>query len=458
MLARPRDTNPPDCPRAATNTGWSLRQGDCAASWRSASVRMRITISEVLPMSDSGTAAELPALRLKRNEDRRLHAGHLWIFSNEVDTQQTPLTKFKAGELVRVLAHNDRALGLAYVNPKSLISARMLGTWKIPDTAWLAARIRTALSLRERLYAAPYYRLVYGESDGLPGLVVDRYGSACVVQIGTAGMERLKSEIQQALEQVLRCEALLFKNDGSTRDMEGLPSYVEAAKGRFDELSLVVEDGLEFQVPLAEGQKTGWFFDQAANRRALTKYVREGARVLDVFSYVGAWGVRAAHGGAREVLCVDSSAAALELAASNGERNRPKVRNAGKLTTVKGDAFDVLEDLAKKGTRFDLVIIDPPAFAKRKKDVPKALAAYKRLNQLAMQLIADDGILVSHSCSYHVSAEEFQDAIATAGRAAERHLQILEAGGQAPDHPVHPSIPETRYLKTYFCRVNDTLK
>ena len=156
-------------------------------------------------MSDSSNAAELPALRLKRNEDRRLHAGHLWIFSNEVDTQQTPITKFKAGELVRVLAHNDRALGVAYVNPQSLISARMLGTWKIPDTAWLAARIRTALSLRERLYAAPYYRLVYGESDGLPGLVVDRYGSACVVQIGTAGMERLKSEIQQALEQVLRC-------------------------------------------------------------------------------------------------------------------------------------------------------------------------------------------------------------------------------------------------------------
>jgi 23S rRNA (cytosine1962-C5)-methyltransferase len=409
-------------------------------------------------MSDPSNAAELPALRLKRNEDRRLHAGHLWIFSNEVDTQQTPLTKFKAGELVRVLAHNDRALGVAYVNPQSLISARMLGTWKIPDAAWLAARIRTALSLRERLYAAPYYRLLYGESDGVPGLVVDRYGSACVVQIGTAGMEKLKPQIQQALEQVLRCEALLFKNDGSTRDMEGLPSYVEAAKGRFDELSLIVEDSLEFQAPLAEGQKTGWFFDQAANRRALTKYVRKDARVLDVFSYVGAWGVRAARSGAREVLCVDSSAAALELAQSNAERNRVNGPTGGKLTTVRGDAFDVLEDLAKKGARFDLVVIDPPAFAKRKKDVPKALAAYKRLNQLAMQLIADDGILVSCSCSYHVSAEELQDAIAKAARSADRHLQILEAGGQAPDHPVHPAIPETRYLKTYFCRVNDTLK
>src|SRR5277367_824227 len=352
-------------------------------------------------MSDTVNAAELPALRLKRNEDRRLHTGHLWIFSNEVDTQQTPLTKFKAGELVRVLAHNDRALGLAYVNPQSLISARMLGTWKVPDVAWLVTRLRAALRLRERLYPKPFYRLVYGEYDGLPGLVVDRYGSACVAQIGTAGMENLKPQIQEALIQVLHCESLLFKNDSSSREMEGLPSYVEAAKGQFDGLGQVVEDGLEFQAPLAEGQKTGWFFDQAANRRALTKYVRKGARVLDVFSYVGAWGVRAAHSGAGEVLCVDSSATALELAQSNAERNRVNGRDGGKLTTVKGDAFDVLEELAKKRARFDLVVIDPPAFAKRKKDVPKALAAYKRLNQLAMQLLDAEGILVSCSCSYH---------------------------------------------------------
>jgi 23S rRNA (cytosine1962-C5)-methyltransferase len=403
-------------------------------------------------MSDPGNVAQLPVLRLKRNEDRRLHAGHLWIFSNEVDTGQSPLVKFKAGELVRVLAHNDRALGLAYVNPQSLIAARMLETWKIPDVAWLAARIRVALALRERLYPKPYYRLVYGESDGLPGLVIDRYGSACVVQIGTAGMEQLKPKIQEALSQLLRCEAVLFKNDGSAREMEGLPSYVETAKGNFDKPAVVIEDELEFQAPLAEGQKTGWFFDQAANRRALSKYVRKGARVLDVFSYVGAWGVRAAHHGAREVTCVDSSAAALELAAANAERNGLKV------VTRKGDAFDALEDLAKQGARFDIVVIDPPAFAKRKKDLPKALAAYKRLNQLALQVIADDGILVSCSCSFHVSAEELQDAIAKAARGAEKHLQILEMGGQAPDHPVHPAIPETRYLKAYFCRVNESLK
>ena len=352
----------------------------------------------------------------------------------------------------RVLAHNDKALGLAYVNPKSLISARMLGTWQVPDTAWFAARIRIALALRERLYAEPYYRVVYGESDGLPGLVIDRYGSQCVVQIGTAGMELLKPYIREAVLQVLECEALLFKNDSSARELEGLPSYVEAAKGQFDELGLVVEDGLKFSAPLAEGQKTGWFFDQAANRRALSKYVRKGAKVLDVFSYVGAWGVRAARSGASEVTCVDSSSAALELAAKNGERNGLKI------SVHKGDAFDVLETLVKEKARFDVVIVDPPAFAKRRKDVPKALAAYKRLNQLAMQVLATDGILVSCSCSYHVSVDELRDAIAKAANATARHVQILELGGQAPDHPVHPAIPETRYLKAYFCRVTDGLK
>jgi 23S rRNA (cytosine1962-C5)-methyltransferase len=403
-------------------------------------------------MSESGIAAQLPALRLKRNEDRRLNAGHLWVFSNEVDTQQTPLPKFKAGELVRVLAHNDRALGLAYVNPNSLISARMLGTWKAPDAVWFAARIRIALGLRERLYPEPYYRLIYGESDGLPGLVVDRFGRQCVAQIGTAGMELLKPAIQDAIIEVLECDGLLFKNDSGARELEGLPSYIEVAKGSFEELGTVVEDGLKFSVSIAPGQKTGWFFDQAANRRALPKYVRKGARVLDVFSYLGAWAVRAARSGASEVLCIDSSQSALELAVRNGERNGFTV------AARKGDAFDQLEALAKEGARFDVVIVDPPAFAKRRKDLPKALAAYKRLNQLAMMLLSGDGILVSCSCSYHVSADDLQDAIAKAARAAEKHVQLLEFGGQAPDHPVHPAIPETRYLKAYFCRVTDSLK
>lgn len=396
--------------------------------------------------------SNLSALRLKRNEDRRLAAGHLWVFSNEVDTQQTPLGKFKAGELVRVLAHNDRALGLAYVNPQSLISARLLETWRIPDSAWFVERFRMALALRERLYAEPYYRAVYGEADGLPGLVVDRFGTRCVIQIGTAGMELLKPHIERAAIETFGCDTLVFKNDGGARELEGLPSYVETVRGNAAETGEVREAGLVFDVPLAEGQKTGWFFDQAFNRRALTKYVSREARVLDVFSYVGAWGIRAAHDGAGEVTCVDSSAAALELAARNA------VRNGCNIAVRRGDAFDVLEALAGEHARFDIVIVDPPAFAKRRKDVPKALAAYKRLNQLAMQLLSADGILVSCSCSYHIGAAELEDAIAKAARSAQKHLQVLEVGGQAPDHPVHPAIPETRYLKAYFCRVTDGLK
>jgi 23S rRNA (cytosine1962-C5)-methyltransferase len=403
-------------------------------------------------MTDSGPAAQLPALRLKRNEDRRLQAGHLWVFSNEVDIQQTPLTKFDSGALVRVIAHNDRALGLAYVNPQALICARLLGTWTLPDASWFAGRIGHALTIRERLYAQPYYRLVYGESDGLPGLVIDRFGATCVVQIATAGMERHKDAIRQALVEVLNPEALLFKNDSGVRAMEGLAPYVEYAVGHAAGTVQVIEDGLQFSAPLLDGQKTGWFFDQAANRRALGKYIRPGARVLDVFSYVGAWGVRAARSGASEVWCVDSSAPALELAASNAGRNGLTVR------TRKGDAFDVLEELIAEQARFDVVVLDPPAFAKRKKDLPKAQGAYRRLNQLALQLMAPEGILVSCSCSYHLSAGELQDAVAKAARGAAKQVQILESGGQAPDHPVHPAISETRYLKAYFCRVNDILK
>src|SRR5258707_11804616 len=225
MPPRPRDTNRLDSPRAAASRGWSPRRGDCAASSQpragSVSVRMTFILAEVASMPDS-EVAQLPVLRLKRNEDRRLHAGHLWIFSNDIDTGQTALPKFQAGELVRVLAHNDRALGLAYVNPKSLIAARMLETWQIADAKWLAARIRAAMSLRDRLYPTPYYRLVYGESDGLPGLVIDRYGTRCVAKIGTAGMERLKPQNRQTLNEVLQCDGLLFKNDSSARGMDGL--------------------------------------------------------------------------------------------------------------------------------------------------------------------------------------------------------------------------------------------
>jgi 23S rRNA (cytosine1962-C5)-methyltransferase len=393
------------------------------------------------------TADTFPELRLKPREDRRLSAGHLWVFSNEVDTARTPLTAFEPGSLCRVVSDRDKFLGYAYVNPASLISARILSrdVQHPPNKSLLVHRLQVAQSLRRALYEKPFHRLAFGESDGLPGLVLDRFGDVIVGQIATAGMEAMKAEIQEAVAKVVNPQAFIWKNDSGARDLEGLPRYIETAFGDAPETATVEEGGVNFQVPLSGGQKTGWFFDQAANRAALRKYVG-GAKVLDVFSYLGAWGLGALRAGATEVTCVDSSASALEALQASAAANGLKP------TVVRGDAFDVMESMLAEKRRFDVVVIDPPAFIKRKKDIPKGEAAYKRLNQLALQLLDRDGVVVSCSCSYHLSPESLVQAIQRAARHVSRFVQIVEVGGQAPDHPIHPAIPETRYLKANFCR------
>ncbi len=398
-------------------------------------------------MTTMGEPAELPELRLNRGEERRIEGGHLWIFSNEVDTGRTPLTAFTAGALTRVVSSRDKFLGYAYVNPHTLICARILGRdpRHPPSRSLLVHRLQVALALRERLYPRPFYRLVFGESDALPGLVLDRYDNLIVGQAGTAGMEAMKDDVVAATRKVLPIAQFIWKNDGGARALEGLPSVVAADTGAVPEQIIAEENGVRFRVPLASGQKTGWFFDQAANRRSLLKYVA-GLRVLDVFSYVGAWGLAASKAGAREVICVDSSAGALAAL------NQSAADNALAVRTLKGDAFEALEELHKGGERFDVVILDPPAFIKRKKQIAKGEAAYRRLNQLGLQLLARDGILVSCSCSYHLAADELLALIQKAARHTGRFVQVLEAGGQAPDHPIHPAIPETRYLKAFFCR------
>ena len=264
-------------------------------------------------------AAGFPVLRLKRHEERRVAAGHLWIFSNEVDAEATPLTAFAAGSIAEVRSDRDRFLGYAYVNPHSLIAARILSrdAGFAPGPSLLVHRLKVALALRERLYASPYYRLVHGESDLLPGLVVDRYGDVLVAQMATAGMEAQKAAIAAALDKVVRPRARGFKNDTRAREREGQPKDVEAALGELPEQLTIIEDGLRFTAPLAGGQKTGWFYDQAANRRQFLPLMKGAGRVLDVFSYVGAWAVPAARV-ATEVTCIDSSAGALEMAARNG--------------------------------------------------------------------------------------------------------------------------------------------
>jgi 23S rRNA (cytosine1962-C5)-methyltransferase len=396
-----------------------------------------------------GGTQEFPILRLKRGEDRRIAAGHLWVFSNEIDTAASPLQGFAPGAVAAVLSDREKFLGWAYVNPHSLIAARILGRSREhpPGKSLLVHRLQVALALRERMYAEPYYRLVHGESDNLPGLVIDRYGDLLVAQIGTAGMEAMKDAILAALAKVVKPTTVVWKNDGGSRDLEGLPKYVEAALGEVPAQVHVRERGLQFAAPLEGGQKTGWFYDQAANRAQFLPLTRGATRVLDVFSYVGAWGVSAAATGA-DVTCVDSSAPALEAVAANAAAN-----GLANVRTVRGDAFTVLEELHAAREKFDVVIVDPPAFIKRRKDQGKGEAAYKRLNQLAMQLLPRDGLLISCSCSYHLEPEALLDAIQKGARHLGRFAQVLATGGQAPDHPVHPAIRETRYLKAYLVRV-----
>ena len=398
------------------------------------------------------TSTNLPVLFLKRNEDRRLSAGHLWVYSNEVDTSKSPLSGFEPGSLVVIQSAAGKTLGAGYVNPRSLICARLLTRRPRAalDAGFFERRLRSALSLRESLFEQPYYRLVFGESDGLPGLVVDRYGSVLVVQITTAGMEAMRDLLLEALHRVISPTGILLRNDGSVRVLEGLSQETEVI-GEVPDTVMLTEGGVQFEVPLGAGQKTGWFYDQRSNRQAMRKYVKD-KQVLDVFSYIGAWGLQAAAAGAAGVCCVDSSPVAQTFMekniAANGLGDKVRLEN--------GDAFDVLKALQNSDQRFDVVIVDPPAFIKRRKDIKSGEQGYGRLNRLALKLLAPDGILISCSCSMHLSEERLQHIVHQSAGKMGRQVQILERGFQCMDHPVHPAIAETAYLKALFCRVPAT--
>ncbi|MBW6390451.1 MAG: class I SAM-dependent rRNA methyltransferase [Halomonas sp.] len=389
-------------------------------------------------------------LRLKKNADRRLKAGHLWLYSNEVDVEATPLKGLEPGGQVIVEAANGKAMGVAYVNPNSLICARVVS--RDPgmrlDRSLLVHRFNQALALRQRLYAKPYYRLVHGEGDLLPGLVVDRFDDVLVVQLNTLGMERLAEEVVAALDKVLSPRVIVFKNDSSGRRQEQLERQVTVAKGELDGPVPMEENGVRFHVPVLDGQKTGWFFDHRANRAWLNGLVA-GKRVLDVFSYVGGWGVQAAAHGASEVLCVDASAQALERVAENAALNGLHEQVA----VGEADAFEALAALKADGEQFDVVILDPPAFIKKRKDIPNGERAYAKLNREAMRLLGRDGLLLSASCSMHLAPERLVDVVRGAVRHQDRHGQVIYQGHQAADHPVHPAIPETAYLKALGVRV-----
>ncbi|BBP46782.1 SAM-dependent methyltransferase [Thiosulfatimonas sediminis] len=391
----------------------------------------------------------LATLRLKKNEDRRIKQGHLWVFSNEVDINATPLKDFQPGQQVIIEADNGKPLGMGYVNPNTLICARLLSrSAKLElNLKFLKKRIQEAQALRELSFDKPYYRLLFAEADGLPGLVIDRFGDVFSVQISTAGMEVIKADILQVLENLYHPQAIVLKNNLAARELEGLPLYEEVL-GELPEELIIEENATQFAIPVEAGQKTGWFYDHRQSRARLQS-LSKGKRVLDVFSYLGGWGLACATAGAAEVTCVDASELALDGVDKNAQLNGVQ----DKVVTIQGNAFDVLNALKTEEQKFDVVIVDPPAFIKRKKDFKQGFEAYKRINQLAMRVLAKDGVLVSASCSHHLTRDQLLQAVQSAGRHIDRQVQLFDQGHQAPDHPVHPAIPESEYIKTLFFKV-----
>jgi 23S rRNA (cytosine1962-C5)-methyltransferase len=398
----------------------------------------------------------LARIQLKKDQERRLLAGHDWVYSNEIETQATPLKPLEPGQPVEVFSKRGRWLGYGYANPHSLIAVRM--TSREPEhplsASVFAERIHRALALREGLYVTPFYRLVHGEGDALPGVIVDRYGDLLVAQISTAGMERERGNLLTALEQVVRPRRILLRNYIEARAHEGLEQGVEWVLGEDPGEIELSESGLRFRVSPQHGQKTGWFFDQAENRRLLHRLATPGpapGRVLDCCCYLGAWGLQALATGARSLTCIDSAASALGALRANAELNQLQER----VSTIQADAFEGLRTLRDEGARFEMVILDPPAFIKRRRDLAEGQRAYQRLNRLGLEVLERGGLLLTSSCSFHMHRDAFVQSVQQGARRAGRRLQLILSGSQGPDHPIHPAIPETGYLKTLVLRAMD---
>ena len=388
-------------------------------------------------------AAKIPMIRLQNGRDKRARFGHPWVYSNEID--MTPEVKaLPAGSVVRLDAPSSEPLGVGLFNPRSLIAIRMLSRdpKAVIDQAFLADRLTKALALRDTLYAKPYYRLVHAEADGLPGLIVDRYGDVLVCQFNTAGMDRLREPLLAALDEVLAPKTVVLRNDSSARQQEGLSQGVEIAKGKLPSPLKLQENGATFFADLAEGQKTGWFYDQRENR-AFMAGLSKGKRVLDVYSYAGGFAVQAALAGATEVIACDRSEQALALAQKAAEAN--KISNKFKI--LRGEAFSELEKLQEAKERFGVVICDPPAFVKSQKDLATGSKGYRKIARLGANLVEPGGFLFVASCSHNMEPARFAEEVAKGVGAAGRTGRVIRSAGAAPDHPVHPLLPESAYLK-----------
>ena len=349
-----------------------------------------------------------------------------------------------AGTLVTLRRADDSTLGVAMFNPHSLVAARLLDrdAGRAIGRRFFARRLERALRLRERLFELPFYRVVHAEADGLPGLVVDRFASVLAVQLNTAGVARLEPLILESLDALLAPGTVVLRNESPARLLEGLPSETRIAKGALGRPVPIHENGVEFLADPVAGQKTGWFYDQRDNRRFVAGLARD-ARVLDLYCFNGGFSVQAARAGAAAVLAIDRSAPALELAAAAAAHNGVSETCSFR----RGEAFAEAARLAAAGERFDIVIADPPAFAKSRKDVPAALRGYRKLTRLAAAVTATGGILFLACCSHNIAEAEFAEAVRRGISDAGRDARILRSAGADADHPIHPALPETAYLK-----------
>lgn len=384
-----------------------------------------------------------PTVRLQPGRERRAHAGYPWIFANEI-IMEPALKSVPTGALVRVVTQTDEPVGVAGFNRHALIALRMIDAdaEAAVDARFLAARLERALALRSNLFDRPFYRLIHAEADGLPGLVIDRYGDVLVVQCNTAVADRLATPLLDALESLLAPRAIVLKNDSPARALEGLEAEVAVARGRLDGPIPVEENGARFAADPLDGQKTGWFFDQRENRAFVAKLARD-KRVIDIYAHTGGFGIQAALAGASDVTLVDRSAPALDLALRAAAENGVSER----VEALRAEAFDALESHGKAGRSWDVVIVDPPAFVKSKKDLQAGLRGYRKLARLAARVVAPGGILFAASCSHHAEPAAFAEQVARGLTDAHRTGRILRLSGAGPDHPVHPLLPESAYLK-----------
>jgi 23S rRNA (cytosine1962-C5)-methyltransferase len=392
------------------------------------------------------TGTDHPVLRLKKNQDRRIRAGHPWIFSNEVDAVEGEPGD---GAIVDVVDSRGAYLGRGYVNRHSLIAVRLLTRSRDAiDAHFFRKRIGRAVAYREELFpGARALRVVSGEGDFLPGLVVDRYDDVLAVQVTTLGMEARRDWIREALLEVLEPRAIVLRNDAPVRRLEGLPLETSVWHGVFEPPVMIDVDGLRYQVDPLGGQKTGFFFDQRMNRRLLEGRVAR-ARVLDAFAFGGAWGLEALRRGAARVTFLDQSAPAMEAARANAALNG--LADGAEFHVA--DAFDALPRMVEARERYDVVVLDPPALVKSRAKLGAGLKGYRELNRRAMSLLPEGGWLFTCSCSYHVSPEDFLRVLAEAARDAHRPFRFLEWGRQSPDHPILLASPETSYLKCAVLR------